>query len=276
MARRVLECRLDPEKSVWDEESQAELAPCIDAHSFRGNKLVQTVADLSGRLPLTVLPYHREEAVSQFLRNMPEDKKERLTEIGIDMDHTLLSVVEKELPEVRVALDHFHVTQDANRQVDEAREIEQDAWKVDIPRKLFLVGKEKLSRKEKPKVDSWCQKYASLKEFYWIREALQSFYRLKRKNVAEKMLKDLIKMVRLSDDGAMMQWNRTLKKWSRYILNYFGLRTTNTYTEGIHTKIKMTERVSFGFRNVEIYVRKVLVWHLPLAVILPLLPHFSS
>ncbi|MEE9390421.1 MAG: hypothetical protein V3U91_04195 [Candidatus Aminicenantaceae bacterium] len=38
-------------------------------------------------------------------------------------------------------IDYFHVIQDANRRVDEARRIEQDAWKVEIPQKIFLVGK---------------------------------------------------------------------------------------------------------------------------------------
>jgi transposase len=73
----------------------------------------------------------------------------------------------------------------------------------------------------------------------------------------------------------MSQWSRTLKRWSMYILNYFDNRTTNAYTEGIHTKIKMVKRVSFGFRNVDVYVRKVLLSLFPLSTILAL-PHFLS
>ncbi len=55
----------------------------------------------------------------------------------------------------------------------------------------------------------------------------------------------------------------------------FDNRTTNAYTEGIHTKIKMIKRVSFEFRNVPVYIRKVLLSLFPLAVILSL-PHFLS
>ena len=108
-----------------------------------------------------------------------------------------------------------------------------------------------------------------------MKEALRRFYRLKHKKTAEKHLKDLIAMARLSDDAAMMQWGRTLKRWGPYILNYFDNRTTNAYTEGIHTKIKMIKRVSFGFRNVDVYVRKVLLSLFPLATILSL-PHFLA
>ena len=108
-----------------------------------------------------------------------------------------------------------------------------------------------------------------------MKEALRNFYRLKHKKTAEKRLKDLIEIALLSDDAAMMQWGRTLKRWSRYILNYFDNRTTNAYTEGIHTKIKMIKRVSFGFRNVDVYVRKVLLSLFLLATILSL-PHFLT
>jgi hypothetical protein len=35
----------------------------------------------------------------------------------------------------------------------------------------------------------------------------------------------------------------------------------------------MIKRVSFGFRNVDIYIRKILLCVWPLALILPCLPH---
>lgn len=274
VSKRVLMRRLDPEKLLWTGSGE-ELSLGIDAHSFRGTQMVNTVTDISARSPLTILPDSRKETLNRFLMNIPEEQKSKIKEVCMDMDHLLLRSVEKHLPGVSVVIDHFHVIQDANRRVDEARRIEQDAWKVEIPRKVFLVGKEKLSLHQRKKIESYCQKYPSLKEFYWMKEALRNFYRLKRKRTAERRLKDLIEIALLSDDAAMMQWGRTLKRWSQYILNYFDNRTTNAYTEGIHTKIKMIKRVSFGFRNVDVYLRKVLLSLFPLATILSL-PHFLS
>lgn len=233
------------------------------------------MTDIRSHRPLTILPDNRKETVKRFLRNTPEEKKQRVMEVCIDMDHMFLSAVEEKLPEAKIVVDHFHVIHDANRRVDEARKIEQDVYKVEIPRKIFLIGKEKLSNKQRQHVESFCQRYPSLKEFYWMKEALRSFYRLKRKKTAEQRLKDLIEIAFLSDDAAMVQWGRTLKRWGPYILNYFDNRTTNAYTEGTHTKIKMIKRISFGFRNVEVYVRKVLLCLLPLTVIISSLPHFS-
>jgi len=274
VSKRILMRRIDPEKLLWTESGE-ELALGIDAHSFRGPQLVHTVTDIRGRTPLTILPDSRKETLSRFLRNIPEEQKLKIKEVYIDMDQLLLRCVEKHLPGARVVIDHFHVIQDANRRVDAARRIEQDAWKVEIPRKMFLVGKEKLKPHQRKKVESYCQRYPSLKEFYWMKEALRRFYRLKHKKTAEKRLKDLVEIALLSEDAAMMQWERTLRRWGQYILNFFDNRTTNAYTEGIHTNIKMIKRVSFGFRNVDVYVRKVLLSLFPLATILSL-PHFSS
>jgi transposase len=274
VSKRVLKRCLNPEQVRWPESGEIWLG--IDAHSFRGAKLVNTVTEVRSRRPLTILPDNRKETVKRFLRNIPAETKERVREVCIDMESMLLAAVEEELPQASVVVDHFHLIQDANVRMDEARRIEQDAVKQEIPRKIFLVGKEKLNPKQKKRVETYCQKYPSLKEFYWMKEALRSLYRLKSKTAAEKRLKDLIQTAFLSDDAAMVQWGRTLKRWSRYILNFFDHRTTNAYTEGIHTKIKMIKRVSFGFRNVQVYVRKVLLCLWPLAFIFPWLPHYSS
>jgi len=101
------------------------------------------------------------------------------------MDRLLLRTVEKTLPQANVVVvDHFHLIDDANHRLDEARKNEQEGSKVEIPRKLFLMGKERLKPAQKRKVEAWCQKYPSLKEFYWMKEALRSFYKLKDKKTA--------------------------------------------------------------------------------------------
>ena len=68
-----------------------------------------------------------------------------------------------------------------------------------------------------------------------------------------------------ASDAALMQWGRTLRRWRKAILAYHTWRVSNGYTEGVHTKIKLLKRISYGFRNREIYVRKMLLAFIPLA-----------
>jgi hypothetical protein len=69
---------------------------------------------------------------------------------------------EEKLAKAHVIVDHFHVTQDANRRFDDARKIEQDAGKVEIPRKMFLVAKEKLSQKQRERRSSFPSCFISM------------------------------------------------------------------------------------------------------------------
>jgi len=64
--------------------------------------------------------------------------------------------------------------------LDEARRIEQDVHfrrKIQIPKKIFLITRERLTEEGKTKVDKLLDKYSSLKGFYWAKEKIRELYR---------------------------------------------------------------------------------------------------
>jgi hypothetical protein len=61
----------------------------------------------------------------------------------------------------------------------------------------------------------------------------------------------------------LVRWGNTLKHWREPILNHFDNHTTNGFTEGCNTKIKMLKRVSYGLKNVDVYWRKMLLGFVP-------------
>jgi transposase len=77
------------------------------------------------------------------------------------------------------------------------------------------------------------------------------------------MLELVIFNLKAADDGELVRWGNTLTRWKAPILDHFISRTTNAYAEGCHTKIKMLKRASHGFRNVEVYRRKMLLAFAP-------------
>jgi transposase len=95
----------------------------------------------------------------------------------------------------RVVADPFHVIADSNKRMDEARRIEQDVYlrrKVQIPKKIFLVGKEKLTEEKRQKVDALLEKYPGLKGFYWAKERIRELYRQPGRAEATKLLDNVI------------------------------------------------------------------------------------
>ena len=230
----------------------------IDEHSFRQRELVYSVTEVKERRMLGILRDDRIDTLKRFLRKIPTDK---VKEVCIDMKWGLRKAVEALFPRARVVVDPFHVIADANKRMDEARRIEQEVHprKVRIPKKIFLVGRERLSEDKRRKLDGLLQKYPCLKGFYWAKEKICQLYRQKSREDASRLLDNIILNLKSDDDAELVRWGNTLKRWRDPILNHFYNYTTNAFTEGCHTKIKMLKRTSFGLRKVEVYRRKMLL-----------------
>lgn len=253
---------------AWAEESrQKKIRLGIDEHSFCGRDLVITVTNLGKRRVKAILPDDRQETLKGFLGAMPEKIKKKIDEVCIDMKAAFKEAASEVFPHAAIVVDHFHMIQDANRRLDEARRLEQEACRRTIKKLVFLKGAERLREEEKALLNFYFGKYPFLKEWYWGKEQLRALYKLPDREKAEAHLMRIIHSFEEHDDAAMNDWGRTLRRWKECILNYFRNKTTNAFTEGAHTKIKMMKRMSYGFRNVGIYVRKMLLAFVPFALI---------
>ena len=260
--RRLLEREIDEEALgfIRDEE---KIYLGIDEHSFRHQELVHTITEVKRRRMLGILRDDRMATLKAFLSKLPRDK---VKEVCIDMKEGLRKVAEGLFPLAKVVVDHFHVIADSNKRMDEARRIEQDVYRkrqARIPKKILLIGREKLGENERRKVDGLLDKYPGLKGFYWAKEKIRELYRQESREIATKLLDNIIFNLKSSDDAELIRWGNSLKHWREPILNYFESRTTNGFTEGCNTKIKMLKRVSYGLRNVEVYWRKMLLGFVP-------------
>ena len=219
-----------------------------------------------------ILSDDKQITIQNAFREIPQEIKPKIKEICLDMRRTYLSAIKNNLPEAKIVIDHFHLIQDANRRITEERRILQQVFKTKIPMRIFLRNKENLDPKEKPKINNYFKKYPDLKFYYEAKETLRDMYRLKNKEEAQQKLKIPIQALKLADDLGLRQWGKNLSYWQEYILNFFTRKTTNAYMEGLNTKFKLIKRISFGFRNKEVFIRKAFLACLPLT----LLPHLLT
>jgi len=94
-------------------------------------------------------------------------------------------------------------------------------------------------------------------------EKIRELYRQPGRAEATRLLENIIFNLKSADDGELIRWGNTLKHWREPILNHFDNHTTNGYTEGCNTKIKMLKRISYGLKNVDVYWRKMLLGFVP-------------
>ncbi len=208
--RRLLQKEID-EETLGFVQDEDEIHLDIDEHSFKHQELVHTVTEVKQRNVLGILRDDRIATLKKLLAKIPRDK---VKEVCIDMKEGLRKAVEAAFPLAGVVVDPFHVTADSNKRMDEARRIEKDVHRkrqVQTPKKIFLVGREKLSEEKEQKVDKLLDNYPGLKGFYWAKEKIRELYRQSSRGEATKLLENIIFNLKSADDAELIRWANTLK-----------------------------------------------------------------
>lgn len=246
----------------------------IDEHSFRGKYLIITITDLSNKKLLAILKSDNQATLAQFIAQIPSKYRNRINEVCTDLRSSYRPVIEKMLPQAILTADRFHVGLLARRALDDIRTIVQDeasGSRINLKKILWKNG-DQLNENEQVKLATIFKKYENfpvLKEAYIIKEQIIQMYYTHSEEEALKRFKNIIMLLETSSDSCYLAtMRRTLRKWKIPILNYFKYRTTNGFTEGCHTKIKMMKRVSYGFKNIDNYIAKMTLAFLPLIWIL--------
>lgn len=264
----TVERELDAVEYEIDWEAQGEAFSLgIDEHSYRRRWMVTTVTNLTRRSLVTILLDDSKAAVKNFLRQIPAFALNRLKEICIDMRSSFRHAIEEELPGVKIVVDPFHVVKLAGTTMEEVRRVVlSDLGRQVRVKKLLRQPAENLTAVERQKLTNLWQAttaWPSLQIAWQTKEKVRDLYHSRNRQSAEKKFRLILTYLEGVDSHYLKQLRRTLVRWQGYILNHFDHDTTNAFTEGIHTKIKMTKRMSYGFGSVERYIKKMLLACVP-------------
>lgn len=254
----------------WAGLAEQKIKLGVDEHSFRGRNLVITLTEVKQKKLLDILKDDNQKTLEAWLENMPEYAKKQIDEVCMDLKIAYRNSVEKILPYAQITADRFHVEQLASRVLDQIRSVvvSSEGRRMNI-KEMLLKGKEKLTQKEKQKLEIVFQRYQRfpiLYEAYFIKEKIRQMYRAHTKSRARNTFEHILTLLEDSHHSQYFEpMKKTLKLWKENILNYFNHYTTNGFTEGAHTKIKLMKRVSYGFRNIHNYIAKMILAFLPLS-----------
>ena len=244
----------------------------IDEHSFAKRDMMTTITDITGHRLLEILKDDGQTTIARFLRNIPESVRKQIICVCMDMRFGFRSVVEHELPNIPLVVDKFHLIQHFNWHMGELR-LAFTSRTFSIPKKLLEKNREDLTEEEQVKLKIIFKNCPPLKEFWVMKELMRKIYRFKNPEVAKRQFQDLLNGLEFDHRPRWQQLYRTLLRWKEPILNYFTYNITNAYTEGIHTRIKLLKRISYGFRNKVNYIAKMTLAFLPFVELISLLKH---
>jgi transposase len=186
------------------------------------------------------------------------DGRENVKNAIIDMSDSYRSFVKEHFPNAKIVADKFHVLRLLTPAINKYRvALEGDKRKNPV-RRLLLRNRHKLLYFERDALDLWLTDKPELREIYYAKEALHSFYRTKGLKQAERALTRLTDILAKSTLKELQRFRRTLKSWRKEILAYFENRLTNARTEGFNNVAKLVQKRAYGYKSFENYRLRLL------------------
>jgi transposase len=222
----------------------------IDEFALRkGHRYATVITGLTRAYVWGLVP-ERTQATLEGLLKRPGACLERVKEVVIDMWEPFFLAVKSGLPKARIVIARFHVERHLYDAVDACRKRlsgRQKKHPLKEARKLFLTPVEKLTAEQKQQRQTLLEAYPELARAVHLAERFHRWYsRLSSREQANKQLSYWLRELRTAGIPELQAFAQMVKRWRRYIVNYFLSRSTNGRSEGFNTKIKLLKRLSYG------------------------------
>jgi transposase len=256
--------------------SNGELYTIVTNKAAKGKKGA-VVAIVNGTVSQNVI---------EVLRKIPEDIRNTVEEITIDLAPTMKLIAKRSFPNAVIVSDRFHVQKLASEAVQELRikhrwdaidqenaerQLAKETDSTFIPhilpngdtikqllarsRYLLFKSQEKWTPKQRFRAEILFERYPELQRAYLLSQKLsQIFGRKVTKNIAYKKLALWYNDVEQSGFKSFGIIANTIKTNYSTILNYFNNRSTNASAESFNAKIKALRRQFRGVRNTEAFL----------------------
>jgi transposase len=168
------------------------------------------------------------------------------------------SFAQRFFPNARVVADKFHVLRLLTPHINRRRKLITGDRRSALIRRLLLRSRFTLDHASRWAVDKWLEAYPDLRELYAAKESLHALYRIRGADRAGLALTALTDQLAASTLPELQTFRRTLLRWRREILAYFGTGLTNGRTEGFNNKAKLVKKRAYGYRSFRNYRLRLL------------------
>lgn len=247
----------------------------MDGKGVGKSRAVANITNLDDREVISVLPSYDQENLKKWCESLTEEQRMQILEVCVDMSNVPIALIKKYFPNAKIVIDKFHIIQWALKLMDDHRYLIQQVDGVKIPIKHELArATNNLKQKEYDKMKPFLDQHLTLKCFWKTIHQLRKVYWQKDHKKARSQLRYVIWLCEQNRIPEMESLAKTLRKWFDEILNFHLSKTTNAYTEGVHTRFELIKRHHFGIRNVERFSKRLLFCLTPLVTFGDLLSNF--
>ena len=262
----------------------------IDETAFTNGELYTILTNKSAKgkkgSVIAMVKGTKAEDVIAILNKLPQAKKNKVTEVTLDMAGNMALIIKRSFPKANLVIDRFHVqklTSDAVQEIRikyrwEALEKENlaiekakqnaityypeilsngDTLKQLLARSRYFLYKSSTqwTKTQKQRAEILFRLYPNIKKAYELSQKLSWIYEnTKDKTYALTRLAQWYEQVRKAGYKSFSTIARTIESHYINILNYFDNRSTNASAESFNAKIKAFRAQFRGVRNTEFFL----------------------
>jgi len=207
-----------------------------------------------------MLPNRTQQSVQNFLMKLPNRRD--VEAVTMDMRDQYRTAVTRAMPQAAIIADRWHIVDNVNDAMDEARRRYQRTIHLDRRTALkgvngiFLKRRTELSASENIELGGWLANSDELYATYEAKEALLSIWDLQDRATAEIALDEWRASIPDDDLHVFAPIATTIDNWRTEILNFFDHgRLTNGPTEARNGAIKRIYNYGAGYNFESIRAR---------------------
>ena len=246
----------------------------------KGNMAFEYINVETGDI-LDILEQRTKRMITEhFISNYSLKERKKVESVTIDMNAGYVSVIKEMFPKANIIIDQFHLVQLINRSMNKIRVHVMNTLKTsnneDMKKyrrlkrywKLILKSESNLSYTEYKYYRLFGQRLEAeiVQEMIQFDETLYVNYKLYQtllkaiQNKNYKLLEHTLQTTQHKLTSNYMKTSmKTLKAHLPFIQNSFIYPFNNGRIEGINNKIKVLNRVAYGYRNFSHYKKRIMI-----------------
>ncbi|MEG1915026.1 MAG: ISL3 family transposase, partial [Acidaminococcaceae bacterium] len=213
---------------------------------------------------LDILPSKNTEKLYQYFLQFPLKERLKVKLVVMDLSSLFRSVMTTLFPNAEITADKFHVIrlavwamENVRKKVQKQFYKERRKW-CKRSKRLLTTPENKLNSDEKLELNRLLRMSKELGTAYALKEYFYKIFQTKTKEAATNQLSNWLMLAAESQLQEFRSCITTFTRWSNEIANIIDKQVTNAFTEGIHNKIKVIKRISFGVRNFNRFRNRIL------------------
>jgi transposase len=237
----------------------------LDEKSFaKGQSYVSVMTDLDEGRVLEVMDGRDMSAGEMLLATLPDEVKEQIEAVCIDMSGSNQGAIEKELPQAEIVHDRFHISAHLNDGVAKVHREEnlrlqkQGDERLKGTQRLFGFDPDHFNDEQALRFEECRDADLKTARAWAIKEMFRRFWDYRYEGSARKFFKEWFGWASRSQIKPMIKVAKMIKRHFENIITYLRHPITNAVTEGLNSKIQSIKASARGFRSFFNYRTRIL------------------